>query len=321
MRADRLISMIMILQHRGKVTAAELAHLLEVSERTVYRDMVALSSAGVPIYSEKGPGGGICLVESYQTSLTGLTAEEAQALFMLNVPESMGVIGASKELESALMKLAASLPRYLKSAEFDVRQRMLIDAEYAFSAREEASSALIDLHQAVWNDQLIQIDLQYMFGVVLSREVEPYSLVASGGKWFLIGRSDGVYWSVLVDQIVNLEILDAKFRREPAFDLKGYWGEWKTRMQEDIYPYTAIIFVDIEIAQDIRYFEGVKIIDCLEDDLAGWSRMVLGFQHLFKAREWVMKFGGAVRVQSPEALKLSVIDFAQRTLEVYEHSD
>ena len=130
MRADRLLRMMMILQTRWKSHARDLAAELEVSERTIYRDVTALSTSGVPVYTEKGPGGGISLLEEYRTSLTGLSEDEVAALFMLNVPAAIGALGLGKEMQTARLKLSSSLPGYLREAEAGVRQRIKIDLNW-----------------------------------------------------------------------------------------------------------------------------------------------------------------------------------------------
>ncbi len=110
MRADRLLAMLILLQTRGRMTARELSEELEVSERTVYRDMLALGMAGMPVYTERGPGGGCTLLESYRTDLNGLTENEVRALFMLSIPAPLVDLGLSLELKAALLKLSAALP-------------------------------------------------------------------------------------------------------------------------------------------------------------------------------------------------------------------
>lgn len=321
MRADRLINMILILQNRSRVTAAELAKELEVSVRTIYRDIVALSSAGVPVYTEKGPGGGIRLVENYKTTLTGLSAEEAQSLFMLNVPDSMGTIGVGKNLENAFLKLAAALPFSLQHIENDVRQRVLIDAEYVLTERNEPASFLINLYQAVWEDRCVRISIRYMNGLEQTQKVDPYSLVASGGKWFLIGKINDVYWSVSIDRILRVEKLDQVFERDDSFDLRTYWRDWKYRMGEDLYPYIVTVLIDERLIDEPVLFEDVKIIDkgVPGKQKAGWVRMMVGFGYLFKARAWAMQLGGAVQIIDPEPLRRTVLDYARQILEVHEH--
>lgn len=128
MRADRLLSLLMLLQIRGRMTAQELAQELEVTERTIYRDVLALSTSGVPVYTERGPGGGIELLEDYRTNLTGLTAEEVRALFMLSIPEPLEKLGVGRDLRAALLKLTAALQGRLRSEEERSHQRIYLDS-------------------------------------------------------------------------------------------------------------------------------------------------------------------------------------------------
>ncbi|RPH59405.1 MAG: HTH domain-containing protein, partial [Chloroflexi bacterium] len=152
MRADRLLALLMLLQTRGTLTAQALAAELEVTERTIYRDVTALSAAGVPVYTERGPGGGIALVESYQTDLTGLRPEEAQALSMLAIPEPLVRLGVGTELKAALLKLSAAIPAAAREKQAQARQRIHLDAAWWFQP-EEPTPHLPALQQAVWQDR------------------------------------------------------------------------------------------------------------------------------------------------------------------------
>jgi predicted DNA-binding transcriptional regulator YafY len=134
MRADRLISLLMLLQTRGTLTARELASELEVTERTIYRDVTALSASGVPVYTERGPGGGVALVENYRTNLTGLNPAEVRALFMLSIPAALDQLGVGDELRTALLKLSAAIPNSRRADETSARQRIHLDATGWFQA-------------------------------------------------------------------------------------------------------------------------------------------------------------------------------------------
>ena len=127
MRADRLISIVMLLQTHERMTADELSQELEVSTRTIYRDITALNSAGIPIYTDRGPGGGIALLESYRTTLTGMNEEETRALFMLSIPHALVELGVGQELKSALLKLAVALPPGQQAVQADTQQRIFLE--------------------------------------------------------------------------------------------------------------------------------------------------------------------------------------------------
>ena len=162
MRADRLLSLLMLLQTRGRLTASQLATELEVSERTIYRDVIALSAAGIPVYTEGGHGGGISLVESYRTDLTGLRPEEAQALSMLNIPEPLVRLGVGQELKAALLKLSAAVPPSVREKQAQARHRIHLDAAWWFQP-EEPTPYLQIIQQAVWQDRLLQMNVSWRF--------------------------------------------------------------------------------------------------------------------------------------------------------------
>ena len=190
MRADRLLSILMILQARGRVTAQQLAEELEVSVRTVYRDMDALSAAGVPVYAERGPGGGCSLLDSYRTTLTGLTRDEVRALFMLSIPAPLAELGVGQELKAALLKLSAALPASRRYDEAHVRQRIHLDS-VGWSETVEPVPHLRTVQQAVWEDRKLQLTYRLPFEAQAEWLVEPYGLVAKAGTWYLVCTRNG----------------------------------------------------------------------------------------------------------------------------------
>ncbi|MGE5123230.1 MAG: helix-turn-helix transcriptional regulator, partial [Acidobacteriaceae bacterium] len=152
MRADRLISIIMLLQTHDRMTAEELSHQLEVSKRTIYRDILALNIAGIPLYTEPGPGGGIALVESYRTTLTGMSEGEAQSLFMLNIPHALVQLGVGQNLKRAMLKLAGALPADQQVEQARTQQRIYLDST-SWDEPATPSAHLGIIHQAVWQDR------------------------------------------------------------------------------------------------------------------------------------------------------------------------
>ena len=156
MRADRLLSILLLLQSEGTLSAGNLANRLEVSRRTIYRDIIALSTAGIPVYMERGPNGGCSLVEDYRTNLTGMTEDEIQALFMLSIPAVLGELGLQPDLENVFRKLSASLSATQQKNEIFIRQRFFLDSTPWF-AGEEPLLHLHLLQQAVWKDRRIKI--------------------------------------------------------------------------------------------------------------------------------------------------------------------
>ena len=213
MRADRLLSLLMMLQARGRVTAETLAQELEVSVRTVYRDLDALSGAGVPVYAEKGPGGGIALLESYRTTLTGLTTEESRALFMLNIPAPLAQLGVSQELKTALLKLSAALPASRRAEEERARQRFHLDA-VGWSQSLEPAPYLQLVQQALWNDRRLKLFYRTFFGTLIERVGEPLGLVAKASVWYLVYTEAEVRRVVRVADLLQVDADAYQYTRE-----------------------------------------------------------------------------------------------------------
>ena len=189
MRADRLLSLLMLLETRGKMTARQLAGELEVFERTIYRDIVALNTSGVPIYTEDGPGGGISLVESYSTNLTGLNPREVRALSMLNIPEPLIKLGVGRELKAAMLKLSAALPSTSRENETRTRQRIHLDASWWFEP-EEFVPHLHTIQQALFQERKLHLTWQG-FRTSVGQTLAPYGSVAKSNTWYLVaGQED-----------------------------------------------------------------------------------------------------------------------------------
>jgi len=224
LRADRLLSILLLLQARGRMTARELAERLEVSERTIYRDLDALSSAGVPIYTERGPGGGCELLDGYQTKLNGLTEMEVRALFLLSVSGPLVDLGLGKALEDALLKLSTALPTPYRSNVELVRQRIHLDTAPSYSSEMKAPYLHI-IQDALWQDR--KLHLTYSSGNSHSIEqlVDPYGLVARARTWYLVGAIAGRVQVFRVSQLQAVEMTQECFERPGAFDLAAYWAE------------------------------------------------------------------------------------------------
>ncbi|WP_433264654.1 helix-turn-helix transcriptional regulator [Micromonospora vinacea] len=223
MRASRLISLLLLLQARGSMTAGELARELEVSERTVYRDVLALSAAGVPVYADRGRAGGYRLLGGYRTRLTGLTRDEAEALFLAGLPGPAGEMGLAEAVASAELKVLAALPPALRDAPARAGQRFHLDVPGWF--RETAPPLwLPELARAVWADRVVE--LRYRRGDRgVTRRLQPYGLVLKSGVWYLVGRVGENVRTYRVDRVTGVEVGDEHFDRDEGFDLAGHWRE------------------------------------------------------------------------------------------------
>lgn len=321
MRADRLLSILMLLQTRGRLTARQLAIEFEVSERTIYRDVIALNAAGMPIYTECGPNGGISLVESYQTNLTGLRPEEAQALSMLNIPEPLVRLGVGPELKAALLKLSAALPLSTREKQAQARQRIHLDAAWWFQS-EEPTPCLQIIQQAVWQDRLLHITYRGDFNVTSEQIVAPYGLVAKASIWYLIFSRDGHIRAWRVSRITSAAILPQPFERPADFDLAAFWQKWRADYEKERSYYIVHALVSPALAARLPRLLRENQPDILNlppiaVQREGWQVMTLTFENFETARARILGFGGAIEVLEPLALRASVADFAQQIRTLY----
>jgi predicted DNA-binding transcriptional regulator YafY len=320
MRADRLLSMLMLLQTHGKRTARQLASELEVSERTIYRDCVALSAAGIPVYTEGGPGGGIALVEDYQTRLTGLRPEEAQALSMLNIPEPLVRLGVGDELKAALLKLSAAVPPSVRERQAAARQRIHLDAAWWFQP-EEPMPCLQTIQQAVWQDRLLQITYRGDFDAPLEQIIAPYGLVAKASVWYLVFARQGNIRARRVSRLISAAILPQSFQRPVDFDLAAFWQKWCTDFEKERPYYEVRALVSPVLAARLPRLLRDNLPDQLSAPPAmqreGWQEITLTFESFESARTRILSFGSAIEVLEPLALRRSVADFAAQIQKVY----
>jgi predicted DNA-binding transcriptional regulator YafY len=315
MRADRLLSLLIMLQTRGRMTARALAAEFEVSVRTIYRDIEALSMAGIPVYAERGPGGGCALLDSYRTNLTGLTDDEVRALFMLSIPTPLADLGVSQELKAALLKLAAALPAHLREDERSVRQRIHLDPT-GWSKNDEPVPHLATIHQAVWQDRQLHLTYRRPFPMrdQVERLVNPYGLVAKAGCWYLVAAYHGQVYPYRLSHVLGVRLLD-------DFDLVDFWRAWCATYEHNQPSYPVTVRIAPELLPWLPLHFGDHIRDQIAQadppDADGWIVLPLRFERLETARERLLGFGRAVEVLDPLALRLSLIDFAEQIVAFY----
>ena len=244
MRAGRLVQLLLVLQRRGRTTADDLAAELEVSVRTVYRDVEALSASGVPIYGESGPGGGIELVGGYETRLTGLTGPEATALALAGVPSAAADLGLGSVLVAAQSKVDAALPPELRARTARLRERFLVDVPGWFQAPEPVP-ALGPLAAALWDGR--RIDIRYQRGDrLVRRRLDPLGLVLKGSIWYLVAhahRPAGVR-TFRVSRVRGVTVRDEPAHRPPHFDLATTWADVGRSFDRDLRRYVVHALVD-----------------------------------------------------------------------------
>ncbi|MET9375045.1 YafY family protein [Streptomyces sp. NPDC002992] len=221
MRAARLIKMVLLLQSRPSMTAAELAAELEVSERTITRDALALSEAGVPVYADRGRAGGYRLIGGYRTRLTGLARGEAEALFLSGLPGALRDMGLEDAASAARLKVSAALLPSLRDAPESAAQRFHLDAP-GWYQEPETPELLAPIAEAVWDDRVISA--RYRRGETeVDRELAPYGLVLKAGVWYVCARAGASFRTYRVDRFTAVALGGERFVRDEEFDLPAFW--------------------------------------------------------------------------------------------------
>src|SRR5690242_13881866 len=322
MRADRLLSLLLLLQTRGRMTAQELAERLEVSERTVYRDLAALGMAGVPVYAERGPGGGCMLMDGYRTDLTGLTEAEVRTLFMAGAPALLKDLGLGPALEAALLKLLAALPATFRQNVERARQRIHIDA-LGWSKWEEAVPHLATVQEAVLRDRRLRIVYRPPDGEAGARVVDPLGLVAKTTVWYLVARRDGEMRVYRISRMQAAEVLDEPCERPEGFDLAAYWREWSEAFAASRPKYPVRVYVPAQHLAGLQQMLGDWIAEMIAQAPAeadGGVTLALTYDSFEEARTRMLGLGTQVEVLEPAELRESVAAYAREIAAFYTNA-
>lgn len=312
MRADRLISLMMLLQTEGMKTAEELATMLEVSQRTIYRDIDALSVSGIPIYAEGGPGGGYALLDNYRTSLTGLNEKELRALFMLAIPSPLSDLGIKQDLKAAFLKLTSTLPDHKQQVDF-IRQRLYMDATGWFKS-EKPVPTLAVLQEGVWNDQQTIISYCPRGGTISQRSIYPYGLVAKAGIWYLVAKTEKGMRVYRVSRIEKVELTETRFTRPLDFDLVEFWNTWITDYETTLPKYPVTLSIGPSLAPILHHILGEEaqvLVEQAKPDTDGWRVINYTFEREEEARTQVLGMGDSVTIIAPDELRKSVLKMAK----------
>ena len=314
MRASRLVSILLLLQARGQRTAAELADELEVSVRTVYRDVQALAESGVPIYAERGPGGGVRLVDGYRTRLTGLTTDEAEALFLSGVPGPAAELGLGTVVTAARLKVLAALPPELRTRAGRVAERFHLDAP-GWWQQADPVPCLGELASAVWEARSVHVRYRRDERVE-RRPLDPLGLVLKGGVWYLVAVSKGEPRTFRVSRVEALEPGE-RFTRPPGFDLASFWAESTAQFEAETPTVAITIRVDpaalSSIERAIGRASAATLVMPKRPDPDGWLRVRFRHESLEAAFADLVARLRTVEVLSPPELRAQLAA-AGRTL-------
>jgi predicted DNA-binding transcriptional regulator YafY len=305
MRADRLISILLLLQMHTRLTARHLAKRLEVSERTIHRDMEALGTAGVPVVADRGVGGGWRLMEGYRANVSGLTESEVQSLFVTRPSRLLADLHLDKASDGALVKLLSVLPAVNRRGAELARQRIHIDVS-GWNRSRDPVPHLPALQHAVWSDRRLRM-LYDRDGCATERLVDPLGLVAKGSVWYLVGRVENDVRTYRVSRIRDVAILDESFIRPPEFDLAAYWEKSAETFRERLPRFAVVIRARADALPFIQIMTRFGGVDRVEDDeRAGWKRVAMHFDAEDVARVTLLGHGTAVEVIEPESLREAI---------------
>ena len=304
MKADRLMSVLLLLQARGQVTERELAEQLEVSQRTIHRDLESLSAARIPISAMRGAQGGWQLEKGWRTRVPGLDESELQALLMAQ-PRGLGNPRLAAAAQSALNKLMAAMPEPLKMQAEHLRQRLHVDPT-GWRATGEDLSMLSAVQDAVARDRKLTFDYTRADGEQSSRTVDPLGLVAKGLNWYLVARAANGMRTFRVSRMKRVTVLAVGFERPARFDLVAHWQSSTAELDRKRASYGAILSLTAEAARRIQAW-------CVTRPAAAGAagrkgdaeRTVLqvDFDNEGQAKFIVLGLGAAVRVLEPESLR------------------
>ena len=320
MRASRLVQLLLLLQARGRTTAAVLATELEVSERTIHRDVDALSAAGVPIYAERGPHGGIQLVDGYRTRLTGLTGDEAEALFLSGLPGPAAELGLGTVVAAARLKVLAALPTELRARASRLVERFHLDAAGWFQPSESVPH-LAALANAVWEGRRLAIAYQRGDRHV-QRTVEPLGLVLKAGVWYVVASTDGGVRTYRARRVTEVKDIGETFTRPPGFDLPAHWGESIAAYEGSAPRVTVTIRIHdraISFLADLvgeRALRAAERLDPLPGD-DGWTRLRLSIDWPEEVPGRLVALGGAVEILEPLELRDRALTLAREVIARY----
>lgn len=310
-KSSRLLSILLLLQTRGRMTAAQLAEELEVSVRTVYRDAEALAAAGVPLYGDAGHSGGYQLLDGYRTRLTGLAAGEAEALFLTSLPGPAAELGLGRALSTAQLKLRAALPAELRAQADRMRLRFHLDAPGWYAEHEETPH-LARVADAVWRGRVVEVRYRrWKAPHEVDRRLAPYGLVLKAGRWYLVAATAtavaaaGPPYTYRVDQILAVRETGEECTLPEGFELAAHWQRTQAEFHERLYPEEAEVRVSARAAARLTGAQAraLAATGTPDPELPGWTRAVLPIESQEQAEAQFLALGAEAEVLAPPALR------------------
>lgn len=313
MKADRLVALLLLLQSRQRASARLLAEQLEVSERTIYRDVDALSAAGVPVYAERGVTGGIVLSEGYRRALTFFSEDEVRALFVSGA-SPLADLGLERGLLQALEKLRGGLADVHRRAADESRSRIHLD-QRRWNQPEPSRELLTALRRAVWDDRRLRLRYEDRTRKTTTRLVDPLGLVSKAGVWYLVARSADELRSFRVDRIRGAQTMAERFTRPADFDLERHWAESSARFAEASRSADCVVTLRArnDALERIMSYWPAEIVSGADDESLVRVTFPGSEIALFQAMAW----SDAATLLEPSELRATIVARVQSALERY----
>ena len=319
MRASRLLSILLLLQARGRMTAEALANEFEVSVRTIYRDVDQLSAADVPIYADRGPSGGFQLLDGYRTKLTGLSPAEAETLSLAGLPGPAAQLGLADVLTAAQLKLSAALPERARANAGRVAARFHLDPVGWFRSADDARF-LPTIANAVWNEKCL--DVRYRrAGSAVERRLQPLGLVLKAGVWYLIAQVGEQPRTYRISNITELAVTEESFKRPRNFDLMRFWVTTSRAFETSVYHASATLRVTARGLAKLELLGSLVARAAAETatppDADGWLSVTIPIESIDRAASGLIALGADAEVVDPSELRERLATTVQELARLY----
>ena len=322
MRSSRLLSILLLLQTRRQLTARELATELEVSLRTIYRDVEALAAAGVPVYADQGRAGGYRLVDGYRTKLTGLTEGEAAALFMVGMPGPAAALGLTEQTSAAELKLLAALGPDQRDRAGRLKNRFHLDMP-AWYREAEDSPHLAGIAEAVLHDRRIKVLYRrWEAPREVERILEPYGLVLKNGTWYVVAATPGGLRTYRVSNILELTPTDEEFTRPDGFDLGRHWQDHLDQFEQRRFTSEAVVRISAPLVARLSDLSSTLLLKAIADagaepDEDGSITVAVPIESIGNAATQFVRYGDRLEVLGPPELRAELSRLARSLVTLY----
>ncbi|MEO1256113.1 MAG: YafY family protein [Bacteroidota bacterium] len=322
MRADRLLSIMLLLKVNNGMTAKTLATKLEVSTRTIYRDIDALSMAGIPVYTQRGENGGCFLDEGYRLTLQDLTRTELEALFVNGASDALQALGLNQHANDSRLKLLNTLPTQQQKSIQQFQNRLYIDSQGWFPQHID-NTYLGVFQEAIWTAHKLQVHYSRFNGEEKHLQLSPYGLVVKANVWYVVGQSNHNPQprTYRISRVKSAKILPHTFEIPSKFDLQEYWHAQKAQFSQSVPKLNVSLYVTTDLYEILNKLVKGRIVPIERyDDKTnnGWRYATVDFYDANEARAILMSFGNRIIIDKPDDLRDSIIAYAQSIVEMYQ---